>query len=157
MLEWLDCGPCSTGVACASAARRRYFRKSCFPDRSPYALLPSQAGEAALNIGRLDRGHDFPTGKVSAQLVEKLIKLTGTEPFHRSRGWQQCPFCSIDPVTAPFAGKLISLGGAAISVRARTGTVFAAPDLICHHISDYAYKPPEEFPAAAAILEQPDG
>jgi hypothetical protein len=66
------------------------------------------------------------------------------------RGWHFCEFCdrddrSFDPTHIEYRGRTVPLGDAEIRVQGAQGTLDAAPNLICHYVTEHAYAPPPEF------------
>jgi hypothetical protein len=120
-----------------------------FPDGSTYSYT---AGEAdAVNIGWLDAKHTFPTEEPSAAFVAALARLCrhGVKPM---RGYHRCELCrhsdgdiSQAPARAEDLDGEFPLGSAEIRVRAPTGVVFAAPNLIIHYVTVHKYRPPDAF------------
>ena len=98
-----------------------------------------------LNIGWLDPFHDFPTGPVKAEILEKLKQIC-TVSVTQTRGFHICKFCEVGrPETFAANGKKYMLGSAEVRVFGRDGTVFAAPNLILHYILQHNYRPPTAF------------
>jgi hypothetical protein len=72
------------------------------------------------------------------------------------RGFHVCNLCRaapVKPLVVENQGRRISLGASEIRVGARTGTIFAAPDLIYHYVREHGYLPPTEF--VRAVEEEP--
>ena len=119
-----------------------------FPDLSPYAYLQTQ--DHVLNIGWLDEGEPFPTGKADIKALEKLGALL---PFKvwQSRGGHDCPFCGARPLNTDGT----PVATAEIRVFAEDGTAYAAPTMLLHYMEDHDYAPPQEFIEALMATELP--
>ncbi len=119
-----------------------------YPDLSPYVYVGAIPG--ALNVGWLDRAHEFPKGKVPSAVVGKLKQLA-TAPTVRHRGFHCCEFCGpIEALRWPEKERRCSL---VISVRSE-GKIYAAPAMIAHYIQAHGYLPPPEF--LRAVEEWPN-
>ena len=94
----------------------------------------------------MDENHDFPKGKVSEQLLNKILALC-FKPVNPTRGIHQSPFLHRNPAgyQVEYDGKRIGLGSAEILVQGKNGKSYAAPNLIYHYIKDCGYLPPKEF------------
>lgn len=117
-----------------------------FPDLSPYTYLSREPDPRLLAVGWLDAEHDFPGGRVSDLLLEKILALC-FRPVNSTRGIHQSPFLPSNPYGYPveYKGKRMGLGSAEIRVPGAGGKSYAAPNLIYHYIKDCGYLPPQEF------------
>lgn len=135
--------------------RRRYFE-----DPPP-----------TLNVGWLVPPHDFPTGEVTEEFLDKLFALC-VNPVYRTRGWYPCDFCprldedavltlhhgsgtvtSVMRYTTEVCrhGECHNIGSAEVHVEDTDGTRYAAPNLIYHYVTGHHYLPPSGF--IRAVLE----
>jgi hypothetical protein len=113
-----------------------------------YFIDGSKVGET-IRIGWLDRNYPFRTGAVDPEFIQKL-EMFYLRLANVTRGWHRCELCSEAPVGLPVnvGGKVVNLGHAEVHVESGDGTLFAAPDLIYHYVTDHNYMPPEDFIAA---------
>lgn len=124
-----------------------------FEDLTPYRFLA--AGEEALNVGWLGRGHPFQTGQADGAAIASVLRLVRDNPVNRTRGWHRCDLCerpadwpaSQLPPPGPDGvdGSPVYLGDCEIRVRTRTGVVYAAPSLLAHYMAVHGYLPPPDF------------
>lgn len=123
-----------------------------FADLSPYSYWPT-GGENAVNVGWLDGAHEFPTGEVPEGVVSALLRLALKDMVNRTRGFHRCELCTEPdyPVKMEVDGQELALGSAEVRVKGTDGTVYAAPTLIAHYISEHGYRPPAPF--VEALLE----
>lgn len=121
-----------------------------FADLSPYEYFKGANKDGRiLNVGWLDRLHDYPSGSIPSGLVRKLGELC-KKPVMQTRGHHICPFCGVDQSGCSIRvnEQTIRLGSAEIRVPGKLDIVYACPDLIYHYVRDHSYLPPEEFCAA---------
>lgn len=64
-----------------------------FAGLSPYTCLNRPPDPNLLTIGWLDAEHDFPKGKVSEDVLEKILALC-FKPVNQTRGFHLSPFLS---------------------------------------------------------------
>ncbi|MFB8242828.1 hypothetical protein ACFC58_40465 [Kitasatospora purpeofusca] len=123
-----------------------------YPDGSPYVYRAPTEG--MVNIGWLDRAHEYQRGEVPEEVVDGLLRLI-TEPDNQTRGLHECHFCGVIflMVDNPHAKNGASLmGSAEIHVRGSSDdTVFAAPTLVIHYVLEHGYRPPDEFLDAVEV------
>ena len=131
-----------------------------FPDLTPYTYdhIEDQIG---LNVGWLEKGHEFATGSVPDGLVEKLTEIC-QEPYERYRGQHVCRFCDFGPMTLDKLNEYFqkaedanALSSTVIRVNGADGKNYYSPAMICHYIEKHGYKPPEEFIKAVMETELP--
>jgi hypothetical protein len=103
-------------------------------------------------IGWLALGQPFPTGELSALVVEKLAWLATMKPINQMRGFHRCEFCTRAEVSIKVEGVERLLGSAEIWVPVG-GELFASPDLLVHYIRDHQYLPPQPFVDAVQALD----
>ncbi|MFN0130191.1 MAG: hypothetical protein ACKV19_26300 [Verrucomicrobiales bacterium] len=121
-----------------------------FEDLSHYSYGLPRPLEDVINIGWLDVSHDFPTGLVPNALNHRLRFWLGRATVNRIRGYHECNICGLlERQRVQVNGQTFLLGAAEIWIPTESGRVFAAPDLLLHYIEGHAYKPPDEFIAAA--------
>lgn len=125
-----------------------------FPDLSPYTYMQREPDPNLVTVGWLDAEHDFPTGPISDELLQRLLVLCFS-PVNGTRGIHPSPFIPHDPrgYSVQYKGRHIALGFAEIRVVGKNGRVYAAPNLIYHYIKDCKYLPPKEF--LDALLSMP--
>jgi hypothetical protein len=110
-----------------------------------------------LNVGWLAAGQPFSRGTVPMAFAHEL-RLIASDPVEMTRGCHVCEFC--DPPEEIIAAdpryrevwEMFRCGNGELHVRDETGTVYCAPALVIHYVSDHQYKPPSEF--VAAVLFQ---
>ena len=133
-----------------------------FEDLSPYTY--SDANRGALNVGWLDRAHQFPTGEIDRVFARKLAQLCVQHRMNVMRGWQNCELCpwegsdraraaGLHPIRIDLEGEPYALGDAEIRVAHVDGSVYAAPNLIAHYLIEHRYAPPSAF--VEAVLADP--
>jgi hypothetical protein len=125
-----------------------------FPDLSDYAYWAAPSSSVReKNVGWLAACVPFaqaPANKELLGLLWSFCKLS----VNQTRGFHLCEFCSAgSPTAAEHEGESLLLGSAEIRVFARSGDVFAAPNLIFHYVAAHSYRPPECF--LAALREGP--
>jgi hypothetical protein len=116
-----------------------------FEDLTSYCYSRGRWPEPdTLNVGWLDREHPFPTGKTSAAFRKRLTRLCRHPPGRFvTKGVHTCVFCER------------VAGGNEIRVLAGE-TVYAAPVLIFHYVTNHGYRPPEGFIEAVIRSPAPD-
>ncbi|MCG8407087.1 MAG: hypothetical protein MI923_17970 [Phycisphaerales bacterium] len=124
-----------------------------FEDLTLYSYSEIHSGPNIYNIGWLDAKHSFPTGVVSEDILNKILKMC-LKRVVGARGFHQCNICK-NPPSGPEVplgsfpvmteqGELF-LGSAEIRVLGEEGKIYAAPNLIYHYIKGHDYLPPQEF------------
>lgn len=125
-----------------------------FEDLTPYSY--SEWSEPMVNVGWLDRGHEFETGDVDPKLASALTNLAA-HPVNMMRGLHNCQFCDVEsPIAIDSAGQSAFLGSGEIHVRSEPGVLYAAPTLIVHYLMTHKYRPPQPF-VDAVLGTLPDG
>jgi hypothetical protein len=125
----------------------RYWEGHAFPAMGPNIV----------NVGWLERGHDFPKGAVPQPFIARLWHCCRAAVM-MARGFHDCEFCRFQPsgpLPVTYACETLELGYEEIRAFGRQGRVFAAPNLIFHYVTKHCYKPPEEF--IDAVLHGPLG
>ncbi|WP_405680550.1 hypothetical protein [Streptomyces sp. NBC_01238] len=105
-----------------------------------------------LNVGWLAPEHDYRTGIVDERVVDAL-RVLSADYDNQMRGVHHCEFCDADRpfvLGSPAMDTEVWLGSAEIRVRGADGTLYTAPNLVIHYITEHQYCPPEEFCRAAA-------
>jgi hypothetical protein len=163
LFQSIHCVPAWTrdvGFSATAAPARAYFwgisfrdpRVSTFEDLSDYTYCLAGAtskARPAKNIGWLGPSSEFEVSPPNPHLTRVLWDhcLVSINP---ARGIHACHLCKpMSRSDAERDGTWIVLGAAEIRVFSRTGTVYAAPNLIYHYVSVHGYAPPEEFVHAA--------
>ena len=112
-----------------------------------YLPISDSVGDLVVNIGWLDKDHDFGTGPVPLALVAALMEQLDT-PTNRARGYHLCNICDArEPVRVKHKDDEVLLGDVEIQIR-RPGCVYVAPNLIIHYVTRHSYQPPDEFVTA---------
>jgi hypothetical protein len=113
----------------------------------------------AVMVGWIDEYHDFPTGVVSDDLLDRLFNHCLCSINH-SKGMHFCGFCmkeNIDEVNVESVGVILrnqtayrnnlrmQMGNGEILVIGANDDVYIAPTLIYHYIVVHGYLPPRQF------------
>jgi hypothetical protein len=118
---------------------------SFFEDLTPYTYFhPEEELPDTVNVGWLERGHPFPTGRTSKKFRTKLERLC-LRLAKQTRGRYECDFCK---------GREKATSSSEMRV-AGNGRVYAAPSMVHHYVVAHDYRPPDEF--IAAVLAWEDG
>jgi hypothetical protein len=121
-----------------------------FPDLTPYQYCCPEFEADILNIGWLGGDQPFSQGMQNESFVAALKKLVSS-PVNLSRGSHLCEFCPKPPtilskggipMLAPLPG---TTGNGEIRVKATDGTIYVAPVLILHYVTEHGYLPPQKF------------
>jgi membrane protease YdiL (CAAX protease family) len=128
-----------------------------FADLTGYTYI--RTGDASRpgtkNVGWLGAGRAFETAPATQELLDRLWSYC-TVSVAQTRGVHQCEFCpGKDVHLAARNGDKLMLGTAEIRVFAGDGSIYAAPTLIYHYVSDHGYKPPEPFIQALSTQHAP--
>ena len=121
-----------------------------YPDLTPYSY--DESPREMLNVGWLSPEHGHTTGVVDERVVDALKALSAAYD-NQMRGVHHCEFCDADRPSVlggPAMDTTVWLGSAEIRVEGEDGTVYAAPNLVIHYITEHQYCPPEPFCRAAA-------
>lgn len=129
-------------------------------DLQPLKFPPFDRFDKLIAVGWLEPGHEFATGDVSAEFVNKLAGLL-VNPWEPAfaMGRHPCGFCRFTggPATlqiGDFPGrKEVRIGAANLWLPA-DGFLFVAPSMMLHYIDAHGYSPPAEF--QAAVMECPE-
>lgn len=116
-----------------------------FADLTPYAYLPD--GPLMMNVGWLDREHDFSRGRVAERDVATMLELAA-RLSNMTRGYRLCEFCDAESpivVEAPVRRGRVLLGNGEIHATGRSGEVYAAPTMVVHYVLAHQYLPPSVF------------
>jgi hypothetical protein len=114
---------------------------SFFEDLTPYTYFhPEEELPDTVNIGWLEPGHPFRTGRTSKKFQTKLARLCERR-FKQTRGNYDCEFCT---------GRDRARSSSEMRVTGN-GRVYAAPTMVHHYVVVHNYRPPDEF--IAAVLE----
>jgi hypothetical protein len=126
-----------------------------YKDLTPYEYMVINENAKVLNVGWLERGQSFPTGKVDLDCLA-IIGVLCKNPFIKTRGYHKCPFCSSASFgySVTIDNHTLLLGSSEIRVHGESGILYAAPDLIYHYIRDHNYLPPDEFISAVYKVKQ---
>jgi len=121
---------------------------SFFEDLSPYSYQRVPSGLSVRNVGWLATGRPFSVGDVADEFLDRLWEYCKF-PVMQTRGVNGCELCTpmnFDFVTARHNGETLELGSAEVWVFGGTEhSIFAAPDLIFHYVTEHGYRPPTVF------------
>jgi len=118
---------------------KQFINDAYYSDLSPYEYgfsIPE-----CVNIGWLDKDHDFEKGDVPNEFIEKLKELP---TFAAHAGYHNCPFCE---------GGGRDTWSSSIKMVIGNGLVYLTPAMIVHYVRDHHYKPPQEFIDAVMDME----
>lgn len=104
-----------------------------------------------LNVGWLDREHEYSRGHVEAETLRSILYLA-TRMRNVMRGVQDCPFCHEESplfVEDKTIKLKTYLGTGEIRVQDESGKLYAGPTLLYHYILVHDYLPPKDFLDAA--------
>lgn len=127
-----------------------------YQDLTPYSYCGTTVGfEGSVNIGWLDRSHDYPKGRTSKLFATALLRFCEIL-VNPMRGIHGCGFCGSrrGSMYVSVAGQELRLGFAEIRVFGRS-RVYASPNLVYHYVVEHKYKPPREFVEAVIHGPQP--
>jgi hypothetical protein len=124
-----------------------------FADLTPYSYVKISPETDTLNVGWLDASIPYPMGVTSETFQSRLWQYRDGIIW-ATRGFHICNLCQ-NPKIAAAHFKQLGLGTAEIRVFYK-GKTYAAPDLICHYVSDHQYHPPDEFVVAVLHGELPN-
>jgi hypothetical protein len=124
------------------------------PDLKPLQFPPFDQFPNMVAVGWLEPSHEFPTGDVALEFVQKLAALL-VNPWEPAfaMGKHPCGFCrftggpSILQIGELKWRKDVHIGAANLWLPA-DGYLFVAPSMILHYIDAHGYQPPAEFQAA---------
>jgi hypothetical protein len=123
---------------------------SYYEDLTAYSY--SDWPKPMVNVGWLDRAHQFDVAEPDGRLVEALVELA-TQPTNMMRGYHGCQFCRAEPpvemASTVDPEQMAYLGSGEIHVAGASGVTYSAPTLIAHYVSAHHYRPPEDFISAA--------
>lgn len=123
-------------------------------DADTYLANPDIPLPNVVAIGWLAIEAEFPIGDPDPVWLDKLACIIGRENVAQTRGYHYCPFCSEEPALPRASGRTSQLGSAETWVPSTDGsTVFAAPNLIHHYISQHHYMPPQAYIDAVAAFD----
>ena len=126
-----------------------------FPDLSTFMYWPQTKKISVVQVGWLERGHDFPVDTPSDEFLTALLWCCNHARAKQTRGIHSCDFCDVGDIWYPThrnkVGKSV-LGSAEIWIPFQ-GKIFAAPDLVYHYVSAHHYLPPSEFIDAVINLK----
>ena len=119
-----------------------------FQDLSIYSYRRCSLVTQDLNVGWLDKEHEFTQGQCPSEVVDNLLEqLQQGKVYNLCRGFHRCNICDSQ-------GKLIHryeykgyqfVGNGEFHVRISASQFYVAPVLILHYIIEHNYLPPEDF------------
>jgi hypothetical protein len=116
-----------------------------FADLTPYGFGRTNDAADDLNVGWLDRDHEFSRRVTPNELVESLL-ICATRRVRLYRGTHCCDLCNEEQRwTMDFDGREIALGNGEIRVHADDGRWYTAPTLVAHYVAGHEYLPPRPF------------
>lgn len=100
----------------------------------------------AKNVGWLDTKYSYEKGEVSEEFLAGLWKCI-RYPVHVCRGFHVCNLClkENEPPIIKYKNEKREAGYYETVVKGKDGTLYLAPSLIFHYITEHQYKPPQEF------------
>src|SRR5262245_47403847 len=120
-----------------------------FEDLSPYEYFPDRGESDILNVGWLSRDHEFARGPVPLAFVDELHRFAKLHVL--TAGKHVCEFCvpPLDVISMDQRYEAVweyfRSGNGEIRVAAADGTVYSAPALLLHYVSEHQYRPPQQF------------
>jgi len=127
-----------------------------FRDLTRYEYLGVE--DNTRNVGWLSAAYEYPKGRVSRDIVDKLERLSRSA-HNLTRGHHVCELCTSEPPREhgdePIsnAHHLPETGNGEIRITAADGVAYAAPVLLVHYIEAHDYLPPAEFLDAVASID----
>ncbi len=116
-----------------------------YADLSECDYFSPEAAKALRAVGWLERGRDYRTGEISAEVYSRLMELLrGPMQPVAIAGPHSCDLCRFSP-EAHGAANLFVPGD---------GVLYVCPELITHYINAHGYAPPDEF--CTAVMACPD-
>ncbi|MEM6281319.1 MAG: hypothetical protein AAF787_03925 [Chloroflexota bacterium] len=127
-----------------------------YPDLSPYEYMlrgKVDFEKPILNVGWLEKSHEFRKGSVPPEVVKSLRRLLRYQPAIavQTRGLHLCDICEGKSTQRVISlpgdnSKFMYLGTAELWLPSEDGsTIYAAPTMIYHYIEAHDYLPPEDF------------
>ena len=119
-------------------------------DLSNYIYVDEEV-KNIINIGWLDKNHDFNKGATETIVLEKLRSIIiGNKNIdahcNRVRSIEPCRLCANKNISLESESKKIHLGMTEIFIPAKNGKYyFSAPSLIIHYIEEHKYQPEKTF------------
>ncbi len=127
-----------------------------YPDLTPYDYSHRDTAPGIVNVGWLDKAHDYTRGIASEFFIRKLWAFCRSF-VNPMRGFHSCELCTaIRPgelLEACHYGESLKLGFAEIRVIGKDNRIYAAPNMIYHYVVEHNYSPPDEF--IQAVLDSP--
>lgn len=95
------------------------------------------------NIGWLDPHHEYPRGQSGEEFKAILERMCNETRYHLWRARRVCPICKRE-ISGPLAAEIRVRG---------LDVVYAAPNVVSHHVVVHGYLPPREFVEAVLASE----
>jgi hypothetical protein len=120
-----------------------------FKDLTSYEYYPGEP--ETLAVGWLSQEHEFKRGSVPIAFVDELQRFYMNKLEVITRGHHVCEFCTPPADIVSMDNRYIDVweyfrsGNGEIRVRSENGTLYSAPALLLHYISEHQYQPPQEF------------
>jgi len=114
------------------------LNETYYEDLTPYKYDQIRWAKNPVNIGWLEKGHDYETGEVPEGF---LNRLKSAESCARHKGGQRCPFCGDG-----YSSEVHYVKG--------NGKDYVFPQMLSHYIRVHHYKPPQEFIDAVMLLPE---
>ncbi|MER5569509.1 hypothetical protein ABT083_25330 [Streptomyces goshikiensis] len=121
-----------------------YQHEDAFGDRESFHELWYRPAYPRLNIGWLETGRPYSTGRLSTAFVEKLKAVQKVQRMNVCLGVHECGLCP--ETSAPE-------GNGEIRIPGEAGIAYAAPFLITHYITAHGYRPPQVFIDAVLAVD----
>jgi hypothetical protein len=122
------------------------------------SLLPSfmNLKKAVTAVGWLERGMDYPKGRVSDEFFAALVRLC-VNPWQPAAalGRHECTLCQFTggPATVRYRDRTVPIGSANVFLPTADG-VYVSPNMIVHYVDAHEYQPPAIF--QRAVMECPE-
>jgi len=132
----------------SSGVDTKAFEEVYYPDLSPHYLMKDLAKSDHpktkeflkknnfVNIGWLDKNHDFPKGEVDPELVKKIKQ---SKVSCHTKGWHTCEFC--DNKDDSWQAR----SSTEHQIKGKDGKTYCFPEMLIHYITKHNYLPPQEF------------
>ncbi|WP_416873889.1 hypothetical protein [Kitasatospora sp. SC0581] len=123
-----------------------YNAKDYFDEPEPgFRALWYRPAYTRLNVGWLEAGQPYPTGKVPAEFTAKLRAVQQVQWMNVCLGLHDCDLCP--------PGDEYPEGNGEIRIPGAPPIAYAAPFLITHYITAHDYRPPTEFIDAVMAVD----
>ncbi|WP_018694507.1 DUF7919 family protein [Algicola sagamiensis] len=126
-----------------------------FSDLSEYSYIAQVCDSQSINIGWLDREHDFPKEEPKEEILGLLWEFCLFSVV-QTRGLHECELCASPTIIVEGRDNVnLSLGSAEIRVFGENGEIYSAPNMIYHYVKEHNYKLPDTFVDALNCSPRP--